>query len=229
VVVRILESMQAFVAALLLGATSAEPATSAAERVVSRIESINASMTATKYQHWTRVRRKDGYYAWDCSGMMNWILKRDAPRAFGALGRGRPVARSYWQVIRKAPEDRTRRGWRRIADIRDVRPGDVFAWRRPPYWPKGGNTGHVGIVVEAPAAVTSGRFAGTNAFTVRVVDATSLPHQKDTREPDGDGGFGFGTLLFVADESGHALAYGWFGARSRGVIPTDIEFGRVFR
>ena len=227
-----LETVQAFVAASLalwLGAPTAEPATKAAGKVMARIDRIDGSMTATKYQHWTTVRRRDGYYAWDCSGMMNWILKRDAPRAFDALGRERPVARSYWRAIRKAPQGKTRRGWRRIGDIRDVLPGDVFAWRRPPHWPKGGNTGHVGVVVEAPQLVTEGRFADKNAFTVRVVDATSLPHQEDTRERDGEGGFGFGTLLFVTDETGHALAYGWFGARSRGVIPTDIEFGRLYR
>ena len=64
-------------------------------------------------------------------------------------------------------------------------------------------------------------------YTVRVADATSLPHGDDTRDRDGDGGFGHGTLLFVTDGSGDAWAYGWFGLDSRGVIRTDIVFGRL--
>jgi hypothetical protein len=204
-------------------------ATPVAGKVLTRLQGIEASLLTTRYQHSTRVRRSEGLYAWDCSGMANWILRRDAPRAYAALDRERPVARSYFQAIERAPTHRARRGWQRIADIRDVRPGDVLAWTRPSYWPKGGNTGHVGFVVGAPQPVTEGRYAEHGAFTVRVVDATSLPHDDDTRDDEGEGGFGFGTLMFVTDASGRAFAYGWFGTRSRGVIPTDITFGRVSR
>lgn len=212
--------------------TAAPASTSAAQtraggKVLARLDKIKGSLRSTEYRHTTSVRRKIGHYAWDCSGMANWILKRDAPRAFEALHRDRPVARTYWRTIDKAPTAKPRRGWQKIADITDVRPGDVFAWRRPPDWPPGGNTGHVGFVVGSPETVTDERFAAVRAFTVRIIDATSLPHQDDTRKPEGKGGFGSGTLLFVTDETGRAYAYGWFGARSRGVIPTDIVFGRL--
>jgi hypothetical protein len=214
---------------VLLAEPAAAASTRATARILARIDGIRDTMLSTRYRHTTFVRRKEGHYAWDCSGMANWILRRDAPRAFAAIGRKRPVAVSYWRVISRAPNHAPRRGWQQIADIRELRPGDVFAWRRPTYWPSTGNTGHVGFVMEAPEPVTDDRFAAVDAFTIRVVDATSLPHQDDTRDPEGDGGFGFGTLLFVTDEMGHPLAYGWFGARSRGVIPTDIAFGRPFR
>lgn len=202
----------------------AEPATPVATKLLDALGEIESTMVTTEYRHGTVVRRREGHYAWDCSGMANWLLRRLAPRAFAAIGRERPVAASYWRVIDRAPIDKARRGWQRVADIRDVRPGDVFAWRRPPEWPAGGNTGHVGFVLEAPEPVA--KYPG-KAFTVRIADATSLPHDDDSRDPEGAGGFGTGTLMFAVDESGEVWAYGWFGARSRGVIPTDIVFGRV--
>ena len=208
----------------------ATPGTRATARILARIDRISDSMRTTRYRHVTVVRRSEGLYAWDCSGMANWILRRDAPRAFAAIGRSRPVASSYWRVIDRAPTAAPRNGWQAIEHIRDVRPGDVFAWRRPPdLLPPSANTGHVGFVIGAPQRVTTGRFAALEAYTVRVVDATSLPHGDDTRDPEGEGGFGFGTLLFVTDELGQAFAYGWFGTRSRGVIRTDIVFGRPSR
>lgn len=48
---------------------------------------------------------------------------------------------------------------------------------------------------------------------------------------DGDGGFGFGTLLFVTDETGETIAYGWHGERSLewGFMPARVIYGRVAR
>ena len=71
----------------------------------------------------------------------------------------------------------------------------------------------------------------------RIVDATSLPHQADTRANDGIGGFGFGTFLFVTDAAGdpavpgtgETVAYGWFGTQSLGLMPARVIFGRVWR
>jgi hypothetical protein len=200
-----------------------EAATRAAEKLLEAVDRIMLGLKTTAYSHATVVRQKEGHYAWDCSGMTNWLLRRVAPRAFAALGRERPVARSYWRVIAAAPTHKPRRGWQRIADITEVRPGDLFAWRRPPSWPRGGNTGHVGVVLERARPVEG----LDNTFSVRIADATSLPHDDDSRERDGPGGFGVGTLLFVTDDTGAAWAYGWFGESSRGVIPTDIEFGRL--
>jgi hypothetical protein len=209
---------------------AATPGTRATGKILARIDRIHDTLLTTRYRHVTVVRPSEGHYAWDCSGMANWILRRAAPRAFAAIGRKRPVAASYWRVIDRAPASAPRNGWQQIEDIHEVRPGDVFAWRRPPnLWPPSANTGHVGFVIAAPRRVTDERLAAVEAFTVRVVDATSLPHGDDTRDPEGEGGFGFGTLLFVTDDTGRARAYGWFGMRSRGVIPTDIVFGRPHR
>ncbi len=70
--------------------------------------------------------------------MMNWMLGRIAPDAYETLDRERPIAASYVRVIERAPTTRARGGWQQVADIEDVEPGDLFAWRRPKDWPSGG-------------------------------------------------------------------------------------------
>jgi hypothetical protein len=67
------------------------------------------------------------------------------------------------------------------------------------------------------------------AWAVRVLDATRLPHQDDTRAMGGEGGFGYGTMLFVTDDVGEVLSYGWFGTQSSGLMPTHVVFGRLSR
>src|SRR5690606_12176386 len=117
-----------------------QPATRASTKLFELTESIDATQTDTLYSHRTSVRRKDGIYHFDCSGMINWMLERVAPKALATIDRERPVAASYVRVIQKAPTSRSRGGWQQIAVIDDVEPGDVFAWRRPADWPKGGNS-----------------------------------------------------------------------------------------
>lgn len=201
-----------------------EPPTKAAARILALRQEVLDSLTETTYQHRTVIRRKEGVYKWDCSGMGAWFLRKAAPVARKALDKGRPVARDFYRHIARASTRRTRRGWRRLAHIEDVRPGDMFAWIRPPGFPSR-NTGHMGFALEPPRPVP-GR---PGAYTLRIFDATSLPHQDDTRERGGGGGIGAGTILFLTDQSGRGTAYGWFGLDSRGVIETDIVFGRLSR
>ena len=200
------------------------PANRRAERVIELLERIAEGLTETRYDHRTRIRSRDGVYFWDCSAMAAYILAKVAPAARRALTRERPVARNFYQLIRRAPTRGDRDGWRRLPRITDVRPGDVFAWQRPKDFPSK-NTGHVGFVLEAPTP--SSRWRG--AYLLRIADATSLPHQDDTRDPQGAGGFGHGTILFTVDDDGQGTAYGWFGDESRRVIETPIAFGRVVR
>lgn len=200
------------------------PASPAGQRILSTIERIARSMRATRYQPRTIVREREGLFLWDCSGMADWVLTRAAPRAMRAIPRSRAVARDFYFAIERAPAGRAHGGWMRLAHIEDARPGDVFAWLRPPDWPRR-NTGHVGFLLEAPRPVPH----VPNAYTVRIVDSTSVPHQDDTRSWPGEGGFGSGTILFTTDGNGAPTAYGWHGTNSRWVVPTRIVFGRAAR
>jgi hypothetical protein len=62
---------------------------------------------------------------------------------------------------------------------------------------------------------------------VRIADSTRLLHDDDTRV--GRNGFGFGTILLVADpDTGAPIAYGWMGLKWR-AFETAISLGRALR
>jgi hypothetical protein len=154
--------------------------------------------------------------------MAHWILRRAAPRAARSVARPRPVARDYFHAIDRAPIGRVRDGWSRLGHVSQARPGDLFAWLRSPLSARK-ITGHVGFLMETPRPMVG----SDRVYLARVADATSLPHQDDTRDVDSEGGFGFGTLAFVTDETGETIGYGWFGSDSPGMIVTRVVFGRV--
>jgi len=205
-------------------AAAVAPATPAAARVLDVALGAHGRAKVTRYQHQTVVRERAGLFAWDCSGMAAWVLRRGAPAALESMGRERPVARDFHRAIDSAPTDRARRGWLRLERLADARPGDVFAWVRPPNWPRR-NTGHVGFVVEPPREVPE--LPG--ALAVRILDATSVPHQDDTRDPEGEGGIGMGTIVFLVDDAGRPTHYAWHGTASRWAVETRIAVGRVVR
>tara|TARA_R110002096_G_scaffold436051_2_gene666288 strand:- start:31164 stop:31973 length:810 start_codon:yes stop_codon:yes gene_type:complete len=200
--------------------------TKAAIRILALAKTLRDSVVETAYQGRTVVKPSRGYYAWDCSGMSSWILKRSAPTALRALEKSRPVARDYFKMIERAPAKRDRRGWRKLAHVSDARPGDLFAWLRSPI-SKSRVSGHVGFFVTAPTPHPD----APNVYTARIMDATSLPHGNDTRAQEGEGGFGFGTMLFATDASGKTIGYGWHGERSLlwGFMPAEVIYGRVTR
>ncbi len=197
-----------------------------ARRILEWSKTLRDSVRETKYQGRTVIRPADGYYAWDCSGMSAWILKRSAPAALRALEKSRPVARDFYKMIDRSPTKRARRGWKKLPHVSDARPGDLFAWLRSPL-SKSRVSGHVGFFVTAPTPHPD----VPSVYTARIMDATSLPHGNDTREQEGEGGFGFGTLLFATNEDGETVGYGWHGERSLqwGFMPAKVIYGRVTR
>lgn len=202
-----------------------------AEEVIAQILSLRDAVKSTRYQGRTEIDSGAGYYAWDCSGMANWILRRAAPRARRALRASRPRAIDYYRAIVRAPTARARRGWRQLEHVADARPGDLFAFPRSPI-STSRISGHVGFFISRPARVPvrlGGELAGHQMWAARILDATGLPHQDDTRDRDSEGGFGFGTFAFINDPTGKTVAYGWFGTASRGFMPTHVAYGRVAR
>jgi hypothetical protein len=190
--------------------------------VMKKLGAISAGLTESEYQHGLHVNEQRGIYRFDCSGMVQWVLRRTAPRAAWTVAQGlsqRPLARDFQRRIARAPVDRERGGWRRIARVDELRPGDVVAWIKPEVIDSP-NTGHVAFVLLPPVLAPGYE----NAHLVRIADSTRLLHDDDTR--NGRDGFGFGTILLVSDpETGVATAYGWAGLRWR-AFETRIALGR---
>jgi hypothetical protein len=193
----------------------------AATRVMSVIHRVEATLRSSTYRHELRVDERRGVYEWDCSAMAAWVLARAAPRALSSVGRGRVLAIDFVRAIARVPAGETAGGWTHVARVSDVRPGDVLAWRRPP-WFQSPNTGHVAFVVGSPEPFEGG-------YLVRIADASHYNHQDDTR--NGGTGFGEGTILITADAaSGVPTGYGWAGRWSGDwIVPTEVVFGRPVR
>ncbi|MGC4089271.1 MAG: hypothetical protein QM756_15570 [Polyangiaceae bacterium] len=194
-----------------------------ANRVMTALGKIALSLEDTEYSHGLLVNEARGVYRFDCSGMVQWVLRRAAPRAAASAAYGvaqRPLARDFQRRIARAPFDRAPLGWRRIAKVSELRAGDVVAWLKPAEI-QSANTGHVAFVVLPPVLAPGYQ----NAYLVRIADSSRLLHDDDTRV--GRNGFGFGTILLVADpESGAPIAYGWVGLRWR-AFETAIALGRA--
>jgi hypothetical protein len=201
------------------------PATNAARKVVETLDLVKQKMTSTVYQHETVVDIQKGIFLWDCSGMVEWVLRQAAPKARKALSKKHPPAKDFYNVILGSPAGKPHKGWLRLRGPEEICPGDIFAWKKPWFWQKRKNTGHVGFVISTPQP----HPLHANVWVMRVADATRMLHENDSRPEGGDGGFGTATMAFLFDESGSPAAYGWYGvAQSPDTfVPTTIAFGRV--
>ncbi|MSQ83276.1 MAG: hypothetical protein EXR77_10360 [Myxococcales bacterium] len=201
------------------------PANAAAnDRILAVLGRISETMTNSAYKPVLRVDERRGRYEFDCSAMAGWVLTRSAPRARSTVGPARPLARDFARTIAAADIVRPRKGWLRVPRMVDARPGDVLAWRRPPWFPSR-NTGHVAFVMAKPVAFGRG-------LLVRIADATSIGHGRDSRAA-GQTGFGIGVLWITVDAAtGAGTGYGWVGeesARADYAIETPILIGRATR
>jgi hypothetical protein len=201
------------------------PATEAAQKVLTAIELVEQKLTKTRYQHKTVVNLGKGLFYWDCSGMSGWVLGRAAPVARKQLPPKHPLASQFYNRIDKSPTGEFKKGWSRVDGIENVAPGDIFAWLKPEWWVGNKNTGHVGFVIEAPRPSEDHK----DVWLVRIADASQYRHENDSRPPDGEGGFGTGTIAFSVGPDGNGTGYGWFGSLQDPLsyIPTRIIFGRV--
>ena len=161
---------------------------------------IMANLKETKYQFTIVADESRGLYQMDCSGLAGYILKRVAPEAHAAAARAdraaRPRAFAFYETFARAPAEPVSetQTWMRIARLADARAGDMIAWRKP-VLKAGETTGHIVIVDSHPVKARDGRWR------VRIIDATTRGHDRDTRK-EVQTGVGCGTMWFTVDEEG---------------------------
>lgn len=202
----------------------APPPNTASARVLTALGAIASNHRSGRYTHDTRIDLRAGRYEWDCSAMAAYVLRRSAPQTIREITNTRPVAVDFYRAIRRSPAAMNRGAWLRVARVADARPGDVFAWQRPRWFPSR-NTGHVGFVVAMPRVTPRG-------VLLRIADATSVGHEDDSRDGETRTGFGYGTLLVTVDPAtGAGTAYGWAGALTpdEWMVPTEVVIGRPLR
>ncbi len=179
---------------------------------------IVANTRHTRYQHDPFIDPATGTYNLDSAAFVSLVLRDRAPKQYaeipGQPGWPCPRASDYFDFLASLAFDGkdgwTRSyevdgaavaemtfGWRALARLSDVRPGDVIAWcfSRPE---PGGDTGHVLLVAERPQPVRG------DVLAVRVFDASRVPHFDDSRTWDKEGcegGVGQGAVLFQVDRA----------------------------
>ena len=117
--------------------------------------------------------------------------------------------------------------------ISDVRPGDVIAIK----YPAGSeNTGHVMLVAAAPQRSQNSEpmVAGTEQWTVTIIDETSSSHGKGDTRLGADGksraGVGRGVFRIYADSRGNVMGYTWSTSRRsefRAQNDRHLDIGRL--
>jgi hypothetical protein len=100
----------------------------------------------------------------DCSGFVDFLLKRIAPEQYAYLpiepGHTRPRAAVYFELFNGLPPNGGR-GWKSINRLVDAQRGDIIAWALTASTQKPGDTGHVVIVAAPPLVTNKGKFRVT--------------------------------------------------------------------
>ena len=178
------------------GADNRENLADAAQRLLS-------DMRETHYQHKTTIDRAAGAYDMDCSGLVDYLLKRIAPEKFRQLpvepGHARPRAAMYFQFLDRLREQPLP-GWEAVHQLGYAERGDIIAWELQASTQEPGDTGHVVIVAAAPVMKTK------NLYGVEVYDSSGIHHDDDSR-PEHTSGVGKGVITFRVNESGEPIAF----------------------
>ena len=178
-------------------------------------------MRVTRYQHTTTVDESSGSYFYDCSGLLDYAMGRARAADLQPIPhtKARPLAADIEGYLHRGPTGPIE-SWEALARVDALSPGDVIA-RQATEDSTTGDTGHVMVVLEAPA-LNSARAA---EWLVRVADSTLSPHALDSRHP-GTTGLGTGTIGLLVDDRGAPTAFYWRGGVSPQAKPTRIALGR---
>lgn len=194
-----------------------------AEELVRHLE-----LKHTNYEHgqaeikWTGKRESHA----DCSGFLDELLKHsygyDAEQFKRWFDSHRPSARRYHDAIVE------QRGFKKIDELQQVRPGDILAVK---YLKRQDNTGHVMLVAGAPRRMPPKKpiVAGAVQWEIPIIDSSKTGHgPTDTRRHKGPGGkdhdgLGAGVLRIYADQEGKVLGFTWSTLESSEFKAPDEE------
>ena len=187
---------------------------------------LRTQMVSTSYVHGTDVDVRRGYFAFDCSSLVEWVLRDSTAQAYSDLRRGlsyRPLARDFVNYVSTLPPRVNRNGWKRVERVVDAQPGDIIAWLKPKFI-KSENTGHVAVIVLAPRL----RSPHDTAYVMRIADSSRIPHEDDSR--GGQPGFGYGTILIETNPAnGAPTGFSFAGSRAAHAFGSKIVIGRPLR
>lgn len=222
------------VVAFAAPAASPPPLLAAAEELLRQV-----TPAQTTYKHkepevrWSTDPANPAYCHTDCSGLIIALLEHCYPHQFGDgafkrwLDSGRPTARRFYDAVV------AERGFRRVANVVEARPGDLIAVKYPP---GGETTGHTMLIAEAPRRIepeTAPLVEGTKQWLVTVIDQAKSGHgAADTRrEPDGTfrGGLGRGGLRIYTRADGSPIGYSWStfaDSKFYGIDERELAIGR---
>ena len=181
-------------------------------------------MQTSSYQHKTEVDELAGRMNYDCSGFLDYALRKVALAAYKELSISkvsakRPLAQDFYALFSSLTGPSAH--WQPILKALDLQPGDIVSWLRQPD-NDSNNTGHVMLVRALPMLNPQ----NSAEVLVLVLDSTTSPHAQDSRVK-GQNGLGMGTIGILTDSAGNALAYHWRGGVSRKEEATPIAFGRL--
>ncbi len=168
----------------------------------------------TSYRHkntsvlWKTEDHPAECYA-DCSALVSAILKHACnitdSQLSNWLGRKRPLARDYYDTIHAT------RGFKTIADPKDIHPGDIIAFKYPA---SAKDTGHC-MIADGEATertATEPLIENTKQWELPIIDSTGSSHGKGDTRRDAEGktrsGLGRGTIrLYTTDNK--IVGYTW--------------------
>ncbi len=193
------------------------------EEVVQEFE----KMKETRYQHKTEVDRTSGTYRYDCVGFVSYALRQASPKAWASVVTACGIRKGYfpspplYQKFFTSLEQHPQPGWRNVAKVADLLPGDIVSWDHKTQ----NAVGHAVVIAGQP------RHEGAGVWIVPVYDATAAPHFEDSRpgderaqptEPGGRrSGLGRGTIALIADPvSGALIGHRWTPKSKTVIAPT---------
>lgn len=186
-------------------------------KTLATVQGVYETMTKTVYSHKYTEDVLTGYYAWDCVGMTDWVLKESAPKAWEDMHKSLKIRPGYvpsptkWYDYFAGKQGKLSKNWQRVTNINKLKPGSYLVF---PKHRKTRFVGHAVIAAGQPIKLSDGSYA------LLVMDSTGSPHGPyDSRLTDkravvpagkkSGSGLGMGTMRIMANKNGKLTGARW--------------------